>query len=463
MPRCRRKGNPVRQSEVTLTLQHRADRLARAGTSSRLTEFIVVVPGGTAFSEQGPENALASGLLNLDNNQITLQLYLDDPLRLFVYRYAQNLSLPELQSRLNNRTLDVDAIDFGKTTDFEILSDSTTDSLDLTVLLQREAVFLDAAVQGLQVETVDGTQTTDADGMFVYFPEENVELSLGELSLGSFTNPVLLTPYSVFGVTEGESADNVLNLVRLLLTLDGDGNPDNGIQLNQAGVGQLATLSLADFDTSPESFNSQVSGLSLVATQQARQHLLQLLQQKNNPLTVSSFLPLDNGSPATLDTSIFVEFSEPLRQSSINSASAISLQIAGEVVEGTLSTQSSQLSFTPNNPLLPNTSYTVTLDENLLDQDGQALTGTASWTFQTGQLATSPLLEASNTSPDNNSLDVIRNATLVIYFPEPVLAQSEELWTLEGEVLRSPVRAASEKMLSIASLSRISLPTQPTL
>ena len=69
-----------------------------------------------------------------------------------------------------------------------------------------------------------------------------------DLSLGSFNNPVLLTPYSVFGVTEGESADNVLNLVRLLLTLDGDGNPDNGIQLNQAGVGQLATLSLADFD-----------------------------------------------------------------------------------------------------------------------------------------------------------------------------------------------------------------------
>ena len=258
-----------------------------------------------------------------------------------------------------------------------------------------------------------------------------MELSLGDLSLGSFTNPVLLTPYSVFGVTEGESANNVLNLVRLLLTLDGDGNPDNGIQLNQAGVGQLATLSLADFDTSPESFNSQVSGLSLVATQQARQHLLQLLQQKNNPLTVSSFLPLDNGSPATLDTSIFVEFSEPLRQSSINLASAINLQTAGAVVEGTLSTQSSQLSFTPSNPLLPNTSYTVTLDENLLDQDGQALTGTTSWTFQTGQLASSPLLEVSNTSPHNNSLDVIRNATLVIYFPEPVLPQAEELWVLE--------------------------------
>ena len=106
------------QAEVTLTLQHRADRLARAGTASRLTEFIVVVPGGTPFSEQGPDNALASGLLNLQNDQVTLQIDLDTPLRLFVYRYAQSLSLPELQSRLNNRTLYVEAIDFGKTTDF---------------------------------------------------------------------------------------------------------------------------------------------------------------------------------------------------------------------------------------------------------------------------------------------------------------------------------------------------------
>ncbi|MGA0192350.1 MAG: hypothetical protein ACO3LW_16220, partial [bacterium] len=178
-----KEGESHQQAEVTLTLQHRADRLARSGTASRLTEFIVVVPGGTAFTEQGPDNPLASGLLNLDNNQITLPLYLDDPLRLFIYRYAESLSLTELQSRLETQSLDTGAIDFGKTADFEILSDSTTDTLDLTVLLQREAVFLDAAVEGLQVQTVDGIQSTDADGMFVYFPEETVQLDLGGLSL----------------------------------------------------------------------------------------------------------------------------------------------------------------------------------------------------------------------------------------------------------------------------------------
>ncbi|MGA1118251.1 MAG: hypothetical protein ACO3XI_01690, partial [bacterium] len=159
-----KEGESRQQAEVTLTLQHRADRLARSGTASRLTEFIVVVPGGTPFLEQGPPNPLASGLLNLQNDQVTLQIDLDTPLRLFIYRYAESLSLTELQSRLETQSLDTGAIDFGKTADFEILSDSTTDTLDLTVLLQREAVFLDAAVEGLQVQTIDGTQSTDADG-----------------------------------------------------------------------------------------------------------------------------------------------------------------------------------------------------------------------------------------------------------------------------------------------------------
>ncbi|MGA1713157.1 MAG: hypothetical protein ACO4CS_17880, partial [bacterium] len=96
-----KEGESRQQAEVTLTLQHRADRLARSGTASRLTEFIVVVPGGTPFLEQGPPNPLASGLLNLDSKQITLQIDLDTPLRLFVYRYAESLSLTELQNRLD--------------------------------------------------------------------------------------------------------------------------------------------------------------------------------------------------------------------------------------------------------------------------------------------------------------------------------------------------------------------------
>ena len=229
----------------SLASQHsiKGPNCPQQSSSSKLSSSWL--PGDTNFTDAGPSNSLTSGLLDRDS-QITLELDLDTPIRLFAYRYAENLSLTELQRRLNNQSLAEGAIDFGKTSEFTIPEDSTQESISLTVLLQREAAFLDAAVQGITVETADGIQTTDADGLFVYFPEETVQLSLGDFSLGSFTNPAVLTPYSVFGVTEGESANNVLNLVRLLMTLDGDSNPDNGIQLNDAGVSQLGTLNLDD-------------------------------------------------------------------------------------------------------------------------------------------------------------------------------------------------------------------------
>ena len=78
-----KEGDSSNQVEVTLTLQHRSsERNQRAGSSSRVTEFIVVVAGGTAFSAAGPTSPLNSGLLNLSSSQITLSLNLDTPLRL---------------------------------------------------------------------------------------------------------------------------------------------------------------------------------------------------------------------------------------------------------------------------------------------------------------------------------------------------------------------------------------------
>ena len=96
-----KEGESPQQAEVTLTLQHRADRLARSGTASRLTEFIVVVPAGTAFTEQGPSNFVSYGILDLQFNQITLSLNLDTSLQLFIYRYADVLN--QLSTRLEHK------------------------------------------------------------------------------------------------------------------------------------------------------------------------------------------------------------------------------------------------------------------------------------------------------------------------------------------------------------------------
>ena len=176
-----KEGDTSNLTEVTLTLQHRSsERSARAGSSSRATEFIVVVPGGTAFSEAGPTNSLTSGLLNLSSSQIKLSLKLDTPLRLFIYRYAENLSISQLQTRLASQTLDQGAIDYGVTDNFTIPSAPNTNQRTLTVKLQREITFLDSAVQGLSYTTGGRTNTTNQDGLLYYFPGESLELKLSE-------------------------------------------------------------------------------------------------------------------------------------------------------------------------------------------------------------------------------------------------------------------------------------------
>ena len=63
------EGESLDKAEVTLTLQHRSsERIERAGSSSRSTEFIVVVNGGEPFSEQGSSNYLDFRLLDLSSN-----------------------------------------------------------------------------------------------------------------------------------------------------------------------------------------------------------------------------------------------------------------------------------------------------------------------------------------------------------------------------------------------------------
>ena len=279
-----KEGDSSNQAEVTLTLQHRSsERIERAGSSSRATEFIVVVAGGTAFSEAGPTSPLNSGVLNLSSAQIKLSLNLDTPLRLFIYRYATVLTSNQLLSKLTSQTLDDGAIDYGVTDNFTISSASNTNQLSLTVQLQRETTFLDSAVQGLNYTTGGRSATTDQDGLLFYFPDETIELKLSEISLGSYTNPPsILTPYSIMGGTEGTPTDNVTNLVRLLLSLDSDSDADNGIQLNTNQFNNLSGLSLADFNVDNLSFtSSKVPGLTLPSVQKAQKHLSRTMRQKN--------------------------------------------------------------------------------------------------------------------------------------------------------------------------------------
>ncbi len=75
------------------------------------------------------------------------------------------------------------------------------------------------------------------------------------------------------------------------------------------------------------------------------------------------------------------------------------------------------MSFTPNNNLTINTTYTVTVSSSIKDLMGNALQANYVWTFSTGA-TTSPTV--SSMDPANNTTDVVLNKTVTATFSMPM-------------------------------------------
>jgi len=110
-------------------------------------------------------------------------------------------------------------------------------------------VFVDSAVAGLHYETPTYTGTTNSAGEYEYQPGERVTFSIGGIVLGSSVAGPVITPLSLVPGASDATHPVVTNIVRLLLTMDEDGNPDNGISLSAAAVTASANQSV-DFNAS---------------------------------------------------------------------------------------------------------------------------------------------------------------------------------------------------------------------
>ncbi|MGA1138369.1 MAG: esterase-like activity of phytase family protein, partial [bacterium] len=134
----------------------------------------------------------------------------------------------------------------------------TEDEIVTERTVQREGspgVFLDSAVGGVDYTTTSGLGgVTDSSGRFYYNPGDQVSFTIGGISLGSVTGAAKLTPVEVMGAS-GTADQKVINLSRLLQTLDADGDPSNGISINDSTKTTLAAKSV-NFDVSVEAFDN---------------------------------------------------------------------------------------------------------------------------------------------------------------------------------------------------------------
>lgn len=138
--------------------------------------------------------------------------------------------------------------------------------------------LIDSAVAGVAYQTPSYSGTTDANGEYHFIEGETVTFTIGSISFGPLPAKAVLTPLDLAGSTDITNR-KVINIARLLQTLDDDQNPANGISI-PASANPVAL----NFDQDVADFESDVStllSLTLVDEATAMAHLQAELDELN--------------------------------------------------------------------------------------------------------------------------------------------------------------------------------------
>ena len=122
-------------------------------------------------------------------------------------------------------------------------------------------VLLDSPISGMQYITATQSGQTNAQGIFQYMSGETITFSIGDIEFPSVTTEATITPYDLAGTFDTGNI-TLINMVRLLQSLDMDGNPDNGIAITDDA--HLAATG-ASIDFSSPTFDSDMDVVNLVA------------------------------------------------------------------------------------------------------------------------------------------------------------------------------------------------------
>jgi hypothetical protein len=222
---------------------------------------------------------------------------------------------------VSGRVLACDCMDTSSTTTSSLgLPTTTTMGVvsTTTLPLAEVGVFIDSPVAGVAYATATQAGTTNGDGEYDFVAGETVVFSIGDIVFPAALASGVITPFELAGSTD---IDNriVVNIARLLQSLDSDGNPDNGITID---AGSLTTSAL-EFDTDPATFEAEVlaeMGVTLVGETQAKAHLqgeVDALEGDNGPLPAAlsgmafdmEFTAANEGAPYTLGDIVKFSFS----------------------------------------------------------------------------------------------------------------------------------------------------------
>ncbi|RKX33865.1 MAG: hypothetical protein DRP71_09070 [Verrucomicrobia bacterium] len=119
----------------------------------------------------------------------------------------------------------------------------------------RTGHFIDSPVAGLNVDTPTYSDKTDINARFDYFPGEEIEIAIGSVVLGSTVADHKISPLDIFPMADTEDT-RVINMARLIQSLDADGDPQGGIVITDGTVtafeSAMGSMGLTSIDFSDD-------------------------------------------------------------------------------------------------------------------------------------------------------------------------------------------------------------------
>ena len=131
----------------------------------------------------------------------------------------------------------------------------------LTLSDAQTGLFLDSPLINIGYRTATREGVTNGLGQYDYLSGETVTFFIGALEFPSAAASGIVTPLDLAG-SASTSADKVVNIVRLLQSLDQDGNPENGITITNTAKQNAGAV---NFDLSMSAFESSGAVLNVVA------------------------------------------------------------------------------------------------------------------------------------------------------------------------------------------------------
>ena len=128
--------------------------------------------------------------------------------------------------------------------------------------------------------------------------------------------------------------------------------------------------------------------------------------------------PMTGDTGVALAATVVAEFSEGMDATSISTASFTLHDNAGTAVDGSVAYTGDTAVFTPAAPLLPDTTYTATVNTHAVSAGGAAMQQGYSWSFTTGSFSTGSAPTVVFTSPADGDVAVSSSANISIAFSE---------------------------------------------